>query len=372
MFFRFVFSSLIIFVNLTIASSLDQLPVPQNKKVQEVYYLENNLQRIEEFENLLESNHLTQEEQEEAKYYYLICLVENNSTQKIVQMVKSWQNKVPSINGAIIAIDYLIDTQEDITWLYPKINLIKKQDQDKKYFPLIEYLRGNLLYKKGMKGAAFQTLQRQAKFFAQKQDFTFFYRLGKIAYEIEKYEDAIYYLSNAYNIKPETNLQTLMELSAQKMGLNSEEKKQLFSRLMKQPLEEAYEFSLEDIDGNTFTLSEMKGKFVLITFWASWCGPCRYELPILEKLYQEKIENLVILGINIENDAEKCKRMRDKMNLSFPLLPDNQFVQQKYNVSSIPRAFLINQDGYIVLKMIGAVKNIDQVVKERIKFFSQQ
>lgn len=124
----------------------------------------------------------------------------------------------------------------------------------------------------------------------------------------------------------------------------------------------APDFKLKDLKGNEVSLSDYKGKKVFLNFWASWCPPCKAEMPDLEKLYQEtKDSDLVILAVNLgEERATASKFVRDnKLNFTI-LIDDTNFVSMKYNVASIPTSYFIDKEGNISSKFTGMM-TLDQM-----------
>lgn len=111
---------------------------------------------------------------------------------------------------------------------------------------------------------------------------------------------------------------------------------------------EAIDFSLKDLAGQEVHLKNLRGKIVLLDFWASWCGPCRAELPHIEKLHRElKDKGLVVLGIDDEA-PEKAQDFAKKSDLTFPTLVDVQReVARRYGVEAIPTVVVIGRDGRI-------------------------
>jgi peroxiredoxin/outer membrane lipoprotein-sorting protein len=121
-----------------------------------------------------------------------------------------------------------------------------------------------------------------------------------------------------------------------------------------QARQEAPDFTLEDLDGHSFHLKSQRGKAVLIEFWASWCGPCRIEMPFVEKLYRRFQHNgLVVVGVNDEDPEVAQEFLQDK-DFTFPMLVDaNQEVASAYEVEAIPTLVLIDQEGHIVRRNVG-------------------
>ncbi|GAB4169294.1 MAG: hypothetical protein Kow00108_02900 [Calditrichia bacterium] len=122
----------------------------------------------------------------------------------------------------------------------------------------------------------------------------------------------------------------------------------------------APDFTLMDITGKKVSLSDYKGHVVLINFWATWCPPCRAELPDISKLREKyKDSKFEVLGIILErNDPSvlaKVKEMKNKYKLNYPLIwGDNQIVRAYGNISSIPTSFIVDKSGNIVEQFVGA------------------
>lgn len=115
-------------------------------------------------------------------------------------------------------------------------------------------------------------------------------------------------------------------------------------------LEPAYDFSLADEGGKKHSLSQYRGKVVLINFWASWCVACIQEMPALNNLYRHLgAENFVVLGINAEDKLERVLQVKKKTGVEFPLLLDKaQLVTKAYKVSALPQTFVVDRAGNLV------------------------
>ena len=109
----------------------------------------------------------------------------------------------------------------------------------------------------------------------------------------------------------------------------------------------APDFTLKSKSGKNIKLSEHRGDVVMINFWASWCGPCRQEMPALEQLYRRyKDLGFVILGVNIDEDSDKAISMLSKSPVSFPVLFDNnKKISDLYDVKAMPTTYLIDRNG---------------------------
>ncbi|HEY5562355.1 MAG TPA: TlpA disulfide reductase family protein [Clostridiaceae bacterium] len=128
----------------------------------------------------------------------------------------------------------------------------------------------------------------------------------------------------------------------------------------------AINFKLKGLDGIELSLSDLKGKKVFLNFWATWCPPCKAEMPEIEKLYEEtKDSDLVIVAIEIGEPLAAVKSFINSNKYNFKVLLDSdQSISSQYNIVSIPTSFFIDADGIIVSKQIGEM-NIDQM-KENI------
>lgn len=120
----------------------------------------------------------------------------------------------------------------------------------------------------------------------------------------------------------------------------------------------APDFSLEDTKGNKVTLSALRGKVVMVNFWATWCPPCKEEMPSMERL--NKVmggEDFVMLAINSDdNGREVVPDFLKKNPHDFTVLYDDQLaVKQRYGVYKLPESFIIGKDGKIVEKVAGAI-----------------
>jgi peroxiredoxin len=113
------------------------------------------------------------------------------------------------------------------------------------------------------------------------------------------------------------------------------------------------DFSLKDLSGKTWTFSDLRGKVVLVNFWATWCPPCRKEMPDLETLYQRfGSKDFVVLGISDE-DAAKVEPFIRERKVSFPVLLDpERKVNDSFVVEGIPKSFVYDRDGKLVAQSI--------------------
>jgi thiol-disulfide isomerase/thioredoxin len=124
------------------------------------------------------------------------------------------------------------------------------------------------------------------------------------------------------------------------------------------PQDVAPDFSLEDLDGRSHRLSAYRGKVVLLNFWASWCPPCRLEMPSIEKLYQAKSKKpFIVLGINQGETPDTAFASLGLFSPmpTFPILLDRKGVVAKsYEVEGLPSSFLLDRSGKIAIRAVGA------------------
>src|SRR4030042_3933991 len=123
-----------------------------------------------------------------------------------------------------------------------------------------------------------------------------------------------------------------------------------------QEKKQAPAFSLKGLDGNQVSLSDFRGKPVLITFWATWCESCKEEMPILEKFFQGKRDQLAILLIAIDGERKRAvQTIVDKNKVTLPvLLLLKEKVMDQYGVRGwVPQTYLVDQEGMLVGKIIG-------------------
>jgi thiol-disulfide isomerase/thioredoxin len=116
------------------------------------------------------------------------------------------------------------------------------------------------------------------------------------------------------------------------------------------------DFTLKTIDGKSLTLSQLKGKVVFLNFWATWCPPCRTEMPSMEILYQRyKDKGLEFVAVDImESGAEVSGFLRDN-SYSFPIALDaSGNVSSSYGIQAVPATFIIDRDSKIIFSAVGA------------------
>ena len=113
--------------------------------------------------------------------------------------------------------------------------------------------------------------------------------------------------------------------------------------------EDAPDFTLKTLDGPNLRLEEHRGEVLLINFWASWCGPCRQEMPVLDRLHQRYEDTgFAVWGINVEGEVEPAQKLVDKTQVTFPVLIDEgQAVSELYDLEAMPSTVVVDRDGVV-------------------------
>ncbi len=136
----------------------------------------------------------------------------------------------------------------------------------------------------------------------------------------------------------------------------------------------APDFSLSTPEGEVVKLSELRGQAVLVNLWATWCPPCRAEMPAMQKLYEEyRHEGFVILAVNMtyQDDRLAIAPFIQQYQLTFPILIDERGdVAQKYELRSLPSSFFIDHDGFIQEVVIGGPMS-EALLRTRIESILQ-
>jgi len=109
----------------------------------------------------------------------------------------------------------------------------------------------------------------------------------------------------------------------------------------------APDFTLKSLKGSNLKLSEFRGDVVMINFWASWCGPCRQEMPILNDLYLKYRDmGFTLLGVNVEENSTKAANMVRELKVVFPVLFDTENkVSKMYKVEAMPSTVIVDRNG---------------------------
>lgn len=131
----------------------------------------------------------------------------------------------------------------------------------------------------------------------------------------------------------------------------------------------APDFTLRQVDGPNLRLQEQRGRVVMVNFWASWCGPCRLEMPHLNRLHAKyRDAGFTLLGVNIDEDAGKAAGLSSKLGLRFPILLDtDKKVSRLYNLTTMPSTVLIDRDGRVRHVHLGYRDGVEQTYEAQIR-----
>jgi len=134
------------------------------------------------------------------------------------------------------------------------------------------------------------------------------------------------------------------------------------------------DFTLRSSTGKNLKLSERRGEVVMINFWATWCGPCRQEMPELERLYQKyRKAGFVLLGVSVDDKPEAARAMAQKLNVSFPVLfDDRKQVSRKYDVDAMPSTLLVDRNGIVRFVHRGYRAGVEKQYEEKLRELLRQ
>lgn len=267
-------------------------------------------------------------------------------------------NSPDTLTGAVVSGTALNETLQQFenqqTQLKQKKRLIKDPDQfnesEKKDTALVNYNKRELeklYYEEADNKLAFARMHPDSYV-----SLDMLYDLSRINTYIFKVEEV--YNTLADNLKQSEYAAIIRE--------RIKTKKKLI------PGMKAFDFSMKDVSDNTVSLSEFNGKYVLLDFWASWCGPCREEHPNLIRAYEHYQKyNFTILSVSIDTDKQKWTEAIIKDKLLWPQVSDlkgnNSDVYQKYGITSIPANFLIAPDGTVIAKDLKGNSLKDELIK---------
>jgi peroxiredoxin len=139
------------------------------------------------------------------------------------------------------------------------------------------------------------------------------------------------------------------------------------------PATMAPDFTLRSAEGGNLRLAEQRGRVVLVNFWASWCGPCKIEMPHLNRLYEKyRSAGFVLLGVNIDEDPKQALAAATRLNVRFPVLFDShKAVSRLYALDSMPGTVLIDRDGKVRYVhrgyRDGMEENYERQIRELVK-----
>ena len=142
-------------------------------------------------------------------------------------------------------------------------------------------------------------------------------------------------------------------------------------------LAKAVDFELPDLDGKTHKLSDYRGKWVVVNYWATWCPPCLEEMPELEVFHNNNKETkAVVLGVNLEQiEVAKLKTFVDEQFISYPILREKPALYTSLGrVPGMPTSFIIGPDGRLVKTVVGKVTSgdLEQVISGKVATVAEE
>ena len=131
----------------------------------------------------------------------------------------------------------------------------------------------------------------------------------------------------------------------------------------------APDFTLKSAEGRNLRLQEQRGQVVLVNFWASWCGPCKQEMPHLNRLYDKyRASGFTLLAVNIDDDARHGAATATKWGLKFPVLLDpDKTVTKLYDMGAMPSTVLIDRDGRVRYLHRGYREGVEEAYERQIR-----
>ena len=203
--------------------------------------------------------------------------------------------------------------------------------------------------------------------------------LGWVLYQMGNYKEAESALRQSFNIKRSTTRMSHLVEVLRKLGrreeaerISAEADKELAESVRRNFVNESLkDFQLESIDSRTHTLSGLKGKVVLVNFWATWCGPCREELPNLVRLYEKyKGRGFEVIAISIDEDRKKVPQFVREYKLTFPVFYDVG-MKDYFNASGVPTNVFIDREGKMRYRTVGfdeeSIRELEAVINVLIK-----
>ena len=135
------------------------------------------------------------------------------------------------------------------------------------------------------------------------------------------------------------------------------------------PQAAAPDFTLHAMGGPNLRLKEQRGRVVMVNFWATWCAPCRQEMPHLNRLYEKyRGAGFVLLGVNVDDDTSKAADVVAKLGVTFPVLLDTEkSVSKLYDVSTMPSTMIIDRDGKVCYVHRGYLAGYEESYEKQIR-----
>ncbi len=132
------------------------------------------------------------------------------------------------------------------------------------------------------------------------------------------------------------------------------------------PVEQSLpDFTFKTLDGREFRLSELHGKVVLVNFWATWCPPCKEEMPIFEREYKRcKDKGFEILAVNMDGSESNLQKFLKENNYSFPIVRPSEDLQKELKLMGFPTSYLLDREGKIYRIRLGVYRELEEDLKK--------
>ncbi|MEJ7555241.1 MAG: TlpA disulfide reductase family protein [Aquificaceae bacterium] len=132
------------------------------------------------------------------------------------------------------------------------------------------------------------------------------------------------------------------------------------------PVEQSLpDFTFKTLDGREFRLSELHGKVVLVNFWATWCPPCKEEMPIFEREYKRcKDKGFEILAVNMDSSESNLQKFLKENNYSFPIVRPSEDLQKELKLMGFPTSYLLDREGKIYRIRLGVYRELKEDLKK--------
>jgi len=125
----------------------------------------------------------------------------------------------------------------------------------------------------------------------------------------------------------------------------------------------APDFTLTLMDGGQISLKDLRGQVVVLNFWASWCGPCRLEVPVLEQVWKDYGDEVAFVGIAHNDLPEQVRAFVERYGMTFPNGVDiNGGIARAYGLTSVPQTFVIDEEGFVQAHQMGAIVQAEPLV----------
>ncbi len=125
------------------------------------------------------------------------------------------------------------------------------------------------------------------------------------------------------------------------------------------------DFKGKTIDGREIDTSSLRGKIVLVNFWATWCPPCRSEMPLFQRVYGKyRDQGFEIIGVSTDSSVEVVRKFVREYRLTFPIVLDENDLSSKLRIGGLPTSFLIDRDGRVLKVRLGEYREIEKDLRK--------